>query len=88
MSAVLEDLALQIVEPRGSDGMEEGARSTLRHSSARCSVYLLYWYKSTNSDAFFSRCSGSSALERLEVVKKRYDTQLTCVALLVQKYKY
>jgi hypothetical protein len=47
MSAVLEDLALQIVEPWGSDGMEEGARSTLRHSSARCSVYLLYWYKST-----------------------------------------
>ena len=60
MSAVLEDLALQIVEPWGSDGMEEGARSTLRHSSARCSVYLLYWYKRTNSDAFFHDAAGAA----------------------------
>jgi hypothetical protein len=80
MSAVLEDLALQIVEPWGSDGMEEGARSTLRHSSARCSVYLLYWYKSTKSDAFFFTMQreqrvGAPGSRQEEV---RYSVDLRC----------
>jgi hypothetical protein len=53
----------------------------------RCSVYLLFWYKRTNTDAA-RRPTGETIAE----VGMRYSVDwlqvLTLLALLVQKYKY
>ena len=47
----------------------------LRKKGRRYWIYLLYWYKSTNTDA--AGCSGASIRRPLSLL-----------ALLVQKYKY
>ena len=46
-------------------------------TTPRCSLYLLYWYKSANTDA-----------EHLLVVDDYNTEVLTLLALLVQKYQY
>ena len=49
------------------------------HEPPRCPVYLLYWYKSTNT--------GLSSRPR-SAVASRSSSLRSLLALLVQKYKY
>ncbi len=48
---------------------------------ARCEVYSLYWYKSTNTDRPLNQQTSRPPLARATL-------ELSLLALLVQKYKY
>jgi hypothetical protein len=63
---------------------EELKKERAQHSR-RCSVYLLYWYKSTNTDAYSFR---KRQREEAKRAVREYEMLLSLFALLVQKYKY
>jgi hypothetical protein len=50
---------------------------------ASCSIYWLYWYKSTNTDA-----EGAARTHERCTVAEQTPPVLSLLALLVQKYKY
>jgi hypothetical protein len=63
----------------------------LHRYSARYSVYLLYllyWYNSTNTDAFAARAAVSSKPAAAADAAPLRCQVFSLLALLVQKYKY
>ena len=71
--------------PRIPRGAQKGDRFPLVYD--RYSVYLLYWYKNTNTDAQALCCW--ECVSTLSGSQRRGEIQvLSLLALLVQKYKY
>jgi len=68
----------EMLEIHGGGGLGGGAEGT------PYSIYLLYWYKSTNTDAAGGGGLGGGA----EGTRPKPYAILSILALLVQKHKY
>jgi hypothetical protein len=68
----------EMLEIHGGGGLGGGAEGT------PYSIYLLYWYKSTNTDAAGGGGLGGGA----EGTRPKPYALLSLLALLVQKHKY
>ena len=71
--------------------MGKSAKLSCRFQRRRYSVYLLYWYKSTNTDTAkrTPALQRETAAERLRLATELRELKvLSLLALLVQKYKH
>jgi hypothetical protein len=77
LKVLLRELGAELATPLYHHIPSLAAALGIRRPPARCSVFLLYWYKSTDTDASGGAWRSTPARQ-----------VLSFLALLVQKYRY